>query len=470
MRSHSVRTSPLKNYHPSLTSTSSTIDDIKQLSQYINNVSKNILRVDNALNHTLAGSTCDVVDEKIEKDHSSFSGHSINNPYIRHSMKPNINKSLTQSICRGFDVLSEEDSFQKLNEPTEVKNAAKTLAEKKIITSYNEKETPFQKEPPLTKPRGKTVKVKPQTKIIKKTSSRNVNNFKEGNKSVLSASFSYSLNGSKHPSIYKGSAVVSRKHFGLNSTFTSAFNASSARGRKSIIADKIISEFNTQKLGHKTQRTSTRINSTLKRNLNAKISSVQIANHPAKVKKENFSKISTLKHVQYSTLNDMFILLSQLNTLSAKTAMKKSEIKYKFPPSKPEDKKGPKLIQTKWREHYLKKKILPAFNYTHLTKSQHLEKEEMILFSKMCFFKEVLENENFKELVETMNKVNQLYSKCMRNKKFIEMKKIICGTGKEGNDFANDVATISKAHIKLNSKKAPKGASIKKPSKLNKNL
>ena len=90
--------------------------------------------------------------------------------------------------------------------------------------------------------------------------------------------------------------------------------------------------------------------------------------------------------------------------------------KEEYTHNKQEDVKA-KIIQKKWREYFIKKNIIKNYN-----KHENIE-----TFCMNYLFEELDEDQNFREFVNELNKLNELYAKCIRTKKFMEIKRSICG-------------------------------------------
>ena len=173
-----------------------------------------------------------------------------------------------------------------------------------------------------------------------------------------------------------------------------------------------------------------------------------------KIVKENFNKISEFKVTKKENIDNIFSLVEQINSLS--------NCKYIYHKKNPEKKmiyvnrlnetKNASFIQKKWREYYIKKNIINKFK---IEKSKNQMNEiDLLQLGKLSLFSDLLKNNKyFKEMIIYMNKVTELYKKCLTNKKFNEVKNILL------NKNPNDKTIYSKiinSHIKETKMTKPK--------------
>jgi len=93
-------------------------------------------------------------------------------------------------------------------------------------------------------------------------------------------------------------------------------------------------------------------------------------------------------------------------------------------------------IQNKFRKIYIKKNITKNFimppNFD-IEKIKNIN--DLILLSKMSIYNNLIKNDrNFKDLINTFSKINDIYSKCLKNKKFIELKNLLTKNNNNNNN------------------------------------
>lgn len=148
-------------------------------------------------------------------------------------------------------------------------------------------------------------------------------------------------------------------------------------------------------------------------------------------KKINFNRLVSYKGINQNDINELFEMFRILNKLSVKNAsiIDKKNNKTKI---------GNKilLIQRKWREHYIKTKMVSQY--------ETVCNSDILVLSKMEFYNYLVnKDKNFKELISTMNKANELYQKCLKSKSFCNMKNVI---------ISNKMFSIVNTHIGMNKK------------------
>ena len=84
---------------------------------------------------------------------------------------------------------------------------------------------------------------------------------------------------------------------------------------------------------------------------------------------------------------------------------------------------------------------------------------DLILLSKMSIYNNLIKNDkNFKDLIYTFSKINDIYSKCLKNKKFLELKNLLSKNNNNNNNKLSELITfdIKNKNNNNNNKKTKK--------------
>ena len=159
------------------------------------------------------------------------------------------------------------------------------------------------------------------------------------------------------------------------------------------------------------------------------ITKKNITDTKRKEKKINFAQVMNYKGINQTDNKELYEMFMVLNRLTVPNAnikeLNNNEIKetHKI-----------KLIQREWRKHYIRTKMINKYDKANTS--------NILLLSKMEFFNYLVNNDkNFKELIHTMNKANELYQKCLKNKTFCDMKNVI---------ISNKMFSIVNTHLRIN--------------------
>ena len=328
-----------------------SLDDIRELSFYIQSANRSIENADRELSRSKSKSktmmkSFDVINE----DTTNISSEA--NPFVR-----KVNTVKTKKKNSVLNVTSPSSNLSKATEETEYAKKIKhnTQMKKKPIKLLYEK---FQIPSSTTKP--------------KKSISRNLYNTT------------------------------------FNNTFKSSFNSNMTNHQKTY---SLINQFTYKDINHKEKKGLTKKSITGTKE--KKINFVQLINYKG------------MKHNDINELYEMFMMLNKLTVPNANIKELNNEIKetHKI-----------KLIQREWRKYYIRSKMVNKYDKPNTS--------NILLLSKMEFFNYLVNNDkNFKELINTMNKANELYQKCLKSKTFCDMKNVI---------ISNRLFSIVNTHLRIN--------------------
>ena len=80
---------------------------------------------------------------------------------------------------------------------------------------------------------------------------------------------------------------------------------------------------------------------------------------------------------------------------------------------------------------------------------------DLILLSKMSIYNNLIKTDkNFKDLIYTFSKLNDIYSKCLKNKKFLEIKNLL--SKNNNNNKLSELITFDIKNKNINNNKKTK--------------
>ena len=515
---------------PLAPSQSTTYDDIKQLSLYIDNVNKSIQNIDIQLNNSntnilLNNRSIGVINEK-ENDDDSISLKKTNNPFIRrYQMKKkfstvispfdveqrlNSSNNVSNTICNNntsffnkrnlshnFDdtifnevselilkanqeikenkALNTESNLpsQRSYKPSkEVSNSPKKKKPIKLLLSNNvlkksTEDSPIKHERMVKKKSSRNIAIPniSPIQISSNTSQCNTYNHSISKSKKKPISSSVKMNAMTHRSqnstILNGSFVINSmkkslyKKYNTNTQQNSVMRNSSKKKNNISNAHKnIISTFNiTSKNEHNKAYLTNSHNSKNKNNnlfINHHKNKTSIMNRKPKEKIINFDKSINYKNIPSNQFNDLMNIFQLINNITGLKQINNTTSKQTENGMISEENKIV-LIQNKWREYYIRKKMIKDYR---IGKNNTLPKitnyDELIMYSKMEYINHLANTDkNFKDLLYMMNKVNELYIKCTKNKKFVTIKNIL----NNNQSISAQLSSIVKGNLKMKNPK-----------------
>ena len=512
----------------------SAIDDLRQLSIYIDNVNRSIRNIDIQLNNTNANksTSChnklirsfEVINEK-EDDCDSFLSKNFKgkNPFIRrYKMKKKFSTVLTpldiskrffsneitteNSVCsnnaqnsntnnssinvqKAVSVQEEPENkeVKEVNEASEVNelnsNDVNTNKSNKKINnnSSNKKKKPIKLLFNNHSKNGNNIlkKLNKTLTLGKKKSSRNnmftdvnpINNNSLDN--TLLTNTNNSLNNTYHTSVSQAKNKPSSLRVGirvqkpLNTTFAGSCvnkNKMSNKTKSSLHNSYIgssnhhpsnsnkhnilVSSFNLSNKNDIKKMYMTTYNAKNKQSLLSSRAKSNNSNQKDKI--INFNKMMGYKAIQNHNLNDLLSIVHLINDLCLNTNSQKASIKENRGEIEIKSEEEYKIIyiQKKWRQYYIRKKIIKNYRIGTTNSLPKITKENDLLhFSKLELINSLMSSDkNFKEMIKILNKMNECYLKCIKNKKFLEIKNMIQNKSNSSKDQASN---IIKYHIHL---------------------
>ena len=506
-------------------SQSTTYDDIKQLSLYIDNVNKSIQNIDIQLNNSNTNilhnnRSIGVINEK-ENDDDSISIKNTNNPFIRRykmkkkfstvispfdiEQKMNYSNNASNTICNNntsfFNKRNLSHNFDDtiFNEVSElILKANQEIKENKALNT--ESNLPSQRSYKPSKAVSSSPKKKKPIKLllgnnvlkksteespmkpdrmIKKKSSRNIaipdiSPIQISNSTSNCNTYNYSISKSKKKPISSSIKMTSMTHRSQNSTILNGSfvinsmkkslykkyntntqqnsvlrNSSNKKNNISNVHKNSISTFNYQKNEHNKTYLTNNHNSKNKNNnlfINHHKNKTSIVNKKPKEKIINFDKSISYKNIPSNQFNDLMNIFQLINNITGMKKINSTTSKQKENGTISEENKIV-LIQNKWREYYIRKKMIKDYR---IGKNNTIPKikndDELIMYSKMEYITHLATTDkNFKDLLYMMNKVNELYIKCTKNKKFVNIKNIL----NNNQSISAKLSSIVKGNLKL---------------------
>lgn len=517
----------------------SAIDDLRQLSIYIDNVNRSIRNIDIHLNNANANksTSChnklirsfEVINEK-EDNCDSFLSKNFKgkNPFIRrYKMKKKFSTVITpldipkrlfsseitkeNSVCsnnapnsntnnssiniqKAISVQEEpEDKEEK--EVNEVKdsNSIDVIHNNNNNNISNKKNNSSHKKKPIKllfnnqSKNGNNIlkKLNKTLTLGKKKSSRNImladvnpiNNNNSLNNTLLTNT-NNSLNNTYHTSVSQAKnkpsslRIGSRAQKPFGTTFIGSYvnknkmsnktkektksnlhnsyiGSSNYRQSSSNKHNIIVSSFN---LSNKNDIKKMYMTTNTKNKQSLLSSRTKSNNSNQKEKIINFNKMIGYKAIQNNNLNDLLSIIHLINDLCLNTNSQKSCIKEKKNEIEIKSEEEYKIIyiQKKWRQYYIKKKIIKNYRIGTTNSSPKISKENDLLhFSKLELFNSLMSSDkNFKEMIKILNKMNECYLKCIKNKKFLEIKNIIQNKKNNIKEQASDIINYHLRHKK----------------------
>ena len=170
-----------------------------------------------------------------------------------------------------------------------------------------------------------------------------------------------------------------------------------------------------------------------------------------KIVKENFHKISEFKYSKKENIENICSIVEQINNLSNHKYIyqKNNTERKKIYVNRTNETKNASFIQKKWREYYIKKNIIEKFKIDKC--KNKMNDNDFLQLSKLYIFSDLLKNNKyFKEMILNMNKVIELYKKCLSNKKFNDVKNILINKNPNDKEIYSKIINI---HLKEMKKK-----------------
>ena len=494
------------------------LDDIKQLSQYIHNITKNIQNIDNQLNNSrqFSKQKCDTINENDDDDSpvtkkfylnqqqpsTNESDSEIPNPFLRRYKikkklslqapslesaphKTYFSNSMSMTNCQAFPNITHKKDSSSIHE--EIENIYQEI-DTRNMSDDGEEEERVQNEKALSKgnnnsnSKGSIAKKKKPIKLLLGSSFRknqntnkvfnvtqlnssslsipNANNKKKNNLN-LSAYNNSNVNSFQSKILQKKKSSrniqnnndmipVNNNNSMLNSlrmtgavkkgknqlnilenSFNNNWALKSAKADTktesfqktlpSTLKGKNIIPVNNNKvkktpvnLKHKAVVSSSKLNKQVKPSPFVKRASNDSNKLTSEKKPKQKEQQHIYKGISSLQFNDMLHFIKLFNDSRNKSKMINTNKEYVY--DKQEDVKAV-IIQQKWREYFIKKNII----------GNHNKHENVAMFCVNYLFEELNENQNFREFVNELNRLNELYAKCVRCKKFMDIKRSICG-------------------------------------------
>ena len=499
------------------------LDDIKQLSQYIHNITKNIQNIDNQLNNSrqFSKQKCDTINENDDDDSpvtkkfylnqqqpsTNESDSEIPNPFLRRYKikkklslqapslesaphKTYFSNSMSMTNCQAFPNITHKKDSNSIHE--EIENIYQEIDTRNMSDDRGEEEDEkVQNEKALSKgnnnsnSKGSITKKKKPIKLLLGSSFRknqntnkvfnvtqlnnsslsitNANNKKKNNLN-LSACNNSNVNAFQSKILQKkkssrniqsnndmipvnnnnNSMLNSLRMTGavkkgknqlniLENSFNNNWALKSAKADtktesfqktlpSSTLKGKNIVPVNNSKvkktpinLKHKAVVSSSKLNKQVKPSPFVKRTSNDSNKLASDKKPKQKEQQHVYKGISSIQFNDMLHFIKLFNDSKNNSVMINTN-KEEYTHNKQEDVKA-MIIQQKWREYFIKKNII----------KNHNKHENIGAFCMNYLFEELDEDQNFREFVNELNKLNELYAKCIRTKKFMDIKRSICG-------------------------------------------
>ena len=170
-----------------------------------------------------------------------------------------------------------------------------------------------------------------------------------------------------------------------------------------------------------------------------------------RVVKENFHKISEFKYSKRENITNLFSIVEQVNNLSNPKYIyhKNNSERKKIYVNRTNESKNASFIQKKWREYYIKKNIIDRFKIDKC--KNEMSDIDFLQLSKLFIYSDLLKNNKyFKEMILNMNKVTELYKKCLSNKKFNDVKNILINKNPNEKGIYSKIINIHLKEMKKN--------------------
>ena len=170
-----------------------------------------------------------------------------------------------------------------------------------------------------------------------------------------------------------------------------------------------------------------------------------------RVVKENFNKISEFKYSKKENIANICSIVEQINNLSNPKYIyqKNNSERKKIYVNRTNETKNASFIQKKWREYYIKKNIIDKFKIDKC--KNEMSDVDFLQLSKLFLYSDLLKNNKyFKEMILNMNKVTELYKKCLSSKKFNDVKNILLNKNPNEKGIYSKIINIHLKEIKKN--------------------